>query len=299
MMASLTKYDQSDLGTESRCSVTRRSFLAVTAALIAPSVYGQSDVEDRHKTNPRLEEMRRLAKEIKIYEITEGKAGPPLALRQDPLLHYTNPTPGGVLDGTLWGWGERGRPPAVMKLGLAGPTRGERHWRFRVNVLSSKSIEVEFGDGEKWSSRQSGLEFRPLIDAPAPADSATLRLMQAREIGRRLTVSALSRNGKNRTQFRFMPQPIARYSDPRGGLQDGMLFSFTYTNNPSVLMLLEAWSQGEEVRTWRYGFAHQTDGEATALRDGKSLWSELSAGTEPDTKLSIIRRMAADPAIQD
>ena len=79
-----------------------------------------------------------------------------------------------------------------------------------------------------------------------------------------------------------------------------MLFGFAYTNNPSVLMLLEAWSRGEEVRTLAlYGFAHQTDRKATALLDGKSLWSESSDGTEPDTKLSIIRRMAADPAIQD
>ena len=38
--------------------------------------------------------------------------------------------------------------------------------------------------------------------------------------------------------------------------------------------------QGQEVRTWRYGFAHQTDGEATALLDRKSLWSELSVGTD-------------------
>ena len=298
-MARSTRYDQPDLGTESRCSITRRSFLTMTAALIAPSLYGQNDVEDPRKLTARLEAMRKLAKEIKIYEITEGKAGPPLVLRQDPLLHYTNPTPGGVVDGTLWGWGERGRPPAVMKLGLAGPKRGERHWRLRVNVLASKSIEVEFGDGVRWSSRQSGLKFRSLIDAPAPAESATLRLIQAREIGRRLAVSALSRDGKNRSQFRFMPQPIVRYSDPKGGIQDGMLFGFAYTNNPSVLMLLEAWSQGEEVRTWRYGFAHQTDGEVTALLDGKTLWSESSVGTEPDTKLSIIRRMAADPAIQD
>ena len=246
-MARLTRYDQAYLGSESRCSVTRRSFLAVTAALIAPSAYGQNDVEDRRKSNARLEAMRRLAKGIKICEITEGEAGPPLALRQDPLLHYTNPTPGGVLDGTLWGWGERGRPPAVMKLGLAGPKRGERHWRYRVNVLASKAIEVEFGDGVKWSSRQSGMESRPLIDAPPPADSVTIRLIQAKEIGRRLTVSALSQNGKNRTQFRFMPQPIARYSDPTGGLQDGMVFSFAATNNPSVLMLLEALSHAEEV----------------------------------------------------
>jgi hypothetical protein len=298
-MASLPKYYQLTLGSKSPCSVTRRSFLAVTAALIASPVYGQNDVEGRRESNARLEEMRKLAKGIKVCEITEGEAGPPLALRQDPLLHYTNPTPGGVVDGTLWGWGERGRPPAVMKLGLAGPKRGERHWRLRVNVLSSKSIEVEFGDGVKWSSRRSGLEVRPLIDAPAPADTEPLRLIQAREIGRRLKVSALSTDGKNRSQFRLMPQPLVRYSDPKGGFRDGMLFGFAYTNNPSVLMLLEVWSQGEGVRTWRYVFAHQTDGEATALLDGKTLWKESSVGAEPDTKLSFIRRMPADPAIQD
>src|SRR3954452_14074758 len=182
MMARLPKYYQLALGSESHCSVTRRSFFAVTAALIAPSVYGQNDVEGRRESNARLEEMRKLAKGIKIREITEGEAGPPLALRHDPLLHYSNPTPGGVVDGTLWGWGDRGRPPAVMKLGLAGPKRGERYWRLRVYVLSSKSIEVEFGYGVKWSSRQAGLEIRPLIDAPAPAGSATLLLIQAREI---------------------------------------------------------------------------------------------------------------------
>ena len=91
MMARSTRYDQTDLGSESRCSVTRRSFLAVTAALIAPSAYGQNDVEDRRKSNARLEEMRRLAKEIKIYEITEGKAGPPL--RSGRTHSFTTPIP--------------------------------------------------------------------------------------------------------------------------------------------------------------------------------------------------------------
>lgn len=295
-MASLPVYEHLALGCVPSCSVTRRSFLAVTAALMAPSVHGQNDENDRPETGVRLEAMRKLAKGIKAREITEGEAGPPLTLRQEPLLHYTNPTPGGVVDGTLWGWGERGRPTAVVKVGLAGPNGG-RHWRLRVSVLTSKSIEVEFGDGVKWSSRQSGLEFRPLIDAPIPAASNTLRLIQARETGRRLAVSALSRDGEKKSQFRFMPQPLVRYDDPKGGLLDGMLFSFAYTNNPSVLMLLEAWSQGAQPPTWRYGFSHQTDGKATALLAGKSLWSESSEGTEPETKLSIIRRIPADPAL--
>jgi len=44
--------------------------------------------------------MRRLAMEIKVREITEGKPGPPLALRPEPLLRFTNPTLR-VVDGTL------------------------------------------------------------------------------------------------------------------------------------------------------------------------------------------------------
>jgi len=70
------------------------------SALIGCSASAQDVAEDRGKSTARLEAMRRLAMEIKVREITEGKPGPPLALRPEPLLRFTNPTLR-VVDGTL------------------------------------------------------------------------------------------------------------------------------------------------------------------------------------------------------
>jgi hypothetical protein len=268
------------------------------AALIGSSASAQDDTQDRGKSTPRLESMRRLAKEVKVCESTDGKQGPPLALRPEPLLRYTNATLG-VVDGTLWGWGERGRPSAVMKLGFRGPARGQRHWAYRVNVLSAKQIEVTFGDGQTWSSRKPGLELSPLPDAPAPADSAARRLIQSKDIARRHSVSAENTNPRGRIQLRLLPKPIDRYSDPKVGLLDGVLFSFVYTNNPSVLLVLEAWSEDKGARGWRYAFVRQGYGEVTALLDGKPVWSLSSDRPPADTGLFITRQMPASPEEQD
>jgi hypothetical protein len=296
-MTRANQVDPADFSVDGPCSAARRSFLAMMAALIGPSASAQDAAEDRDKSTPRLEPMRRLAKEVKVCEITDGKQGPPLALRPEPLLRYTNPTLG-VVDGTLWGWGERGRPTAVMKLGFRGPARGQRHWAYRVNVLSAKQIEVTFGDGQTWSSRKPGLELSPLPDAPAPADSAARRLIQAKDIARRHSTSTESPNSGGRRQLRLLARPIDRYSDPAAGLLDGVLFSFVYTNNPSVLLVLEAWSEDKGERGWRYAFVRQGYG-ATALLDGKTVWSLSSDRPPADTGLFITRQMPASPAEQD
>jgi len=166
-------------------------------------------------------------------------------------------------------------------------------------VLSPKRIEVEFGDGLTWSSREPGLELRPLPDVPAPADSVAHRLIQAKDIARRLSVSMQTGNPSGRIQLRLLTRPIDRYNDKAAGLLDGVLFSFVYTNNPSILLVLEAWSEGAGVRTWRYAFARQSLGETTALLDGKPVWSVSSVGPPADAELFIRREMPAGPAEQD
>ncbi len=267
-------------------------------ALIGPAASAQDDSEGRRKSSARLEAMRRLVKEVKVCEVTEGKPGPPLALRPDPLLRYTNPTLR-VIDGTLWAWGERGRPTAVLKLGFIRQEGDPSHWRFRVNVLSPKPIEVEFPDGPTWTSRTPGLELRPLPNAPAPTGSAAQRLAQAKAMARRFSASAKPLNQSGRTQFRLLTQPIARYSDQAAGLLDGVFFSFVYTNNPSVLLVLETWSEGAGVSTWRYALVRQGAGEYSALLDGKPVWSVPAAGPPADAGLFIVRQMSASPAEQD
>jgi hypothetical protein len=267
-------------------------------ALLGPSASARDDADDRRKLTSRLKTMQRLAKEVKVCEIWEGKPGPPLALHPEPLLRYTNVTLQ-VVDGTLWAWGERGRPAAVMKLGLRAPTGGQRRWTFRVNVLSPKRIDVEFPDGLTWSSREHGLELQSLPGAPAPADSAAQRLIQAKDITRRLSTSLEATNPRGRVQLRLLPRPIDRYNDPTAGLLDGLLFSFVYTNNPSVLVVLEAWSEGAGARAWRYAVVRQGGGEMTALFDGKPLASVSSDLPSVDSELFIINRIPASPEEQD
>src|SRR3954470_20837677 len=86
IMARAIKPDQLDLSLDQPCPATRRSFLALMAALIGPTASAQDDAEDRGKSALRLETMRRLAKEMKVCEITDRKPGPPLVLRPEPLF---------------------------------------------------------------------------------------------------------------------------------------------------------------------------------------------------------------------
>src|SRR4029077_3289416 len=98
------------------------------------------------------EAMRRVAKGIKVCEVMDGKPGPPLVLRPEPLLRYTASV-WNEIDGALWRWGESGRPSVLMKVVFRGPRRGQMHWHANVTVLTSKRVEVEFRDGLRWSSR--------------------------------------------------------------------------------------------------------------------------------------------------
>jgi hypothetical protein len=83
--------DPPDFSVDGPCSATRRSFLAMMAALIGSSASAQDDTEDRGKSTPRLESMRRLAKEVKVCEITDGKQG--RRWRSDQSRSFATPTP--------------------------------------------------------------------------------------------------------------------------------------------------------------------------------------------------------------
>jgi hypothetical protein len=281
-------HDQPDLRPDEPCQSTRRSFLTLMVALIGPAASAQDDAEDHRKSIARLEAMRRVAKEIKVCEVTDGKPGPPLALRPEPVLRFTASVWNEV-DGALFRWDESGRPPVLMKVVFRGPRRDQMHWHANVTVLTPKQVEVEFRDVQRWSSRPPGLEPRLLPGAPAPADSAAHRLIQAKDLARRVSVSTQVPNPRGRVQLRLLPRPLDRYSDPMMGLLDGLHFSFVNSNTPAVHLMLEAWSEGARGRAWRYLFARQGAGEGIALLDGKRLWSVPYVRPPADTDLYMGR----------
>jgi hypothetical protein len=298
-MDTAVERDRADPGRGRPRWATRWSFLAMMAALIGPGAPAQDNANSRARSAARLEAMRRLARDIKVREIDNGKPGPPLPLRLEPLLRYSDPERN-CIDGTLWGWGERGRgrPPAVMKLELRGPGRGRRHWALNVSAVSPRPIEVEFADGVTWASRPPGLAPRPVPDAPAPADTAGQRLTQAKSIARRVSIG-VETNTIGRIQLRLLTTPIDSYHEDEAGLLYGVLFEFVYATNPVVALALEARSENDGGRTWRYAFARQGVGQATALLDGRSVWSVPTVVPPVDSDTYMTRPMPAGPADQD
>ena len=298
MTVTAIRHEPAGLSVDDLCQPTRRSFLALLAALIGPAASAQDEAEGRDKSALRLETMRRLAKEVKVCVITDGKPGPPLPLRTEPLLRYSNAA-GNLVDGTLWRWGERGRPAAVLKLGFRGPARVRGFGTSMSRPCRRRPSTSSLAMAWRWSSRPPG-EFQPraVPGAPAPAGSPAQRLTQARAIARRFSVS-LQAPKPGRIQQRLLTQPLDRYGDPEAGLLDGVLFAFVGATNPNVLLVLEAWSEGAGIRTWRYALARESNVEETALLDGKPVWRASFLSSPANAELYMGRSMPADAAVQD
>jgi hypothetical protein len=252
--------------------VPRRTFLAsLGVVLAAVRARAQGVAEEPGKTASQLDAMRRLAKTATFAEVTDGRPGPPLVLQTEPLLLYGDPGRG-IREGTLWAWGGRGRPASVMKVEF-WPGDGGGHWGLCVSALTPKRVSVDFRDGLHWTSRRPGMELRTLPDAPAPAETSAQRLTQAKDLARRFAARVDTHRRAGTIQLRLLPKPVHRYDGPDAALLDGVLFALVYATNPIVLVGLEACSEGADPPAWRYSFARLGDGEATALLDGKQVWT--------------------------
>jgi hypothetical protein len=183
-----------------------------------------------------------------------------------------------------------------MKVVLQGETgRAPKHWAYGVSVLSSKRVEVDFGDGWRWSSRAPGPELRPIPDAPAPAASAAHRLAQAKDLARRFSAGAVRPIPFERMQFRLLTTPLHRYREPEAGLVEGVLFGLIYETSPAIALMVEAWKEGAGASVWRYALVRLGAGQRTVLLDGKSVWSVPFVPGTVDTELYMTRHLPAAP----
>jgi hypothetical protein len=296
-MARASQGDRFHLNLDAPGFAGRRAFLAAIGGFWTTRLSAQDDAAANRRSSPRLETMRRLAKGVELTEVAAGKPGHLCPLRREPLLHYWDPERD-IAEGTLWGWGEHGRPRAVLKLEFLRLTRRRSEWAFGVSALGSNRVEVNFGDGATWSSRQPGLQPRSLPEAPAAADSATQRLTQAKALARRFSLSVETGTASGRIQLRLLPRPIDRYNDPEAGILDGVLFTFVYATNPIALLGLEVSPDTTGVRAWRYGLVRQGTGQATAHLDGRAVWTVPALDVPVNSDLYMARTMTDGAAAQ-
>ncbi len=196
-----------------------------------------------------------------------------LELRDVPLLHYSNPVRTIGQHGSLFLWTEGGRP-AVLGSVWSAVDRQRADVRNITHEFHSLVEDSEIHssiDGETtWTSGEPGVVWQKLEGTPGPAKSRPARLVQMRELARRLTASITTEEQKG--ELRLMPQPLYRYPENVAGEVDGALFVFALATDPELVLLVEQSPDADET-AWRVAFA-RFGNLGMEVRDGdRSLWT--------------------------
>jgi hypothetical protein len=206
-----------------------------------------------------------MKKSVLDYDIrpTEKPANP-FKLLPEPVLRFTNPV-GKSRDGTVFLWvDEEGRPSAVAQASLN--RRGL--WVHEFSSLSTGPLVARTSKGIAWSPRRGGVEFKPVPDAPRPAQTAEKRLIQMRAMTRDFAVEDKFED-KSWQPLRLLTRPFARWGE---GAIDGALYSFVLTTDPEAYLILES-RAGKDGPEWMYAFAPSTTYPLKGSCKGEQVWS--------------------------
>ena len=207
----------------------------------------------REKSKERLDILKQAAA---TYDVCVGRSRDTRAvLRPEPLLRWTNEIHYS-LDGATFLWTVDGRPLVIACMYSTTDVEDFVMLDHEFQSLATGRINACRRGKVVWFPDKPGLAMKPFPNAPAPAGTATLRLVQMRRLASRLTAIAFARRlgGKDQWRLRLMPQPLHRYGDGDTAAIDGGLFVFTHGTDPDVVVVFEA-SNGESGPMWNYGLA--------------------------------------------
>ena len=223
----------------------------------------------------RLRAMRAVADGVTMEQTASGarlgleRLAEPVFRFDDPARQYS--------DGTVWLWCRSGRPAALLTLSKdRSPAEGLR-WIVELTSMAPGPISATVPGFGAWQPSGAGVLTQKLPKAPLPAEDATKRLRQMRELVRQIKAYEFFKPGNQpsveRYELRVLPQPVYRYADEGSGLIDGGMFIISYGLNPELALLVEARRDGSSVPTWHYGFARIAIAEVHVDFENKEIWS--------------------------
>jgi hypothetical protein len=217
---------------------------------------------------------KRHAMSAKVYPTADPAH--PFAPLKEPVLHRAQEVTGSS-KGSVFVWVEpSGRPAAICDVFLfeEGPDR------YRLNnewhSLSASPLRAESSLGVSFNATGPGLEWKPVPNAQAPADTPPLRDRQARRLAERFSADLVDRK-KERYHLRLLTTPLYRHDSVDSRLsRGGALFAFCQQTDPELLLLIEARRAGPGYR-WEYAVAGFSDMDLYLRLDGREVWQDVPA----------------------
>ncbi|MEZ6061608.1 MAG: hypothetical protein R3C19_14775 [Planctomycetaceae bacterium] len=205
-------------------------------------------------------------------EATQVSCGDePVTLFDKPVFRHTQSVRGDDI-GSMHLWTLKDGRPAVIGVFFAWSQNDSRWVMCEFHSLQDGPVKLLVpGTSASWSCADPGLTWRPFDDdVPAPADTATRRRLQSRQLSRRFAAHTIE-GEKNRWELRLVPAPIYTYSTNGADELDGAVYAFCQGTDTEVLLLIEAFRQLDQWH-WRYSLAHFTDYEANVTIDDEPVW---------------------------
>ncbi len=221
-----------------------------------------------------LELYRHDAAEYVIYRDASHKER--VVLQPEPVYLWLNPVRSNGQDGAVFVWTCRGRAEVVGTI-FSFPSTGPRSVHHELHSLATTVLDVNLPGAHEntWKPEAPGIDLLPMAGAPAPARSATQRLVQLRALTRDFSAETEELEGRRWDQ-RLLPQPLYRYESSDPDVLDGAVFAFVSSagTDPEVLLVLEAdrpASGGDFA--WQYALARFTDMKLSVRHKGKEVLS--------------------------
>ncbi len=210
-------------------------------------------VTESEEVKHSREELQFCLDHVAPMKLQFAKTGVEIERVANPVLRFGAPIFGNH-HGTLWVWGQRGRPVAVLEM---CQQMNDGLWHQACHTTTDLPIKLTMPDGQTWTPKSNNLKFQPLPGAPVPADTPTARLRQMKAFVQKFSAHQLwtwELGDGSRHELRMLPTPVHRYEDREQHLIDGALFIVAQGTNPEATLFLEAAQPDESAKPfWQFG----------------------------------------------
>lgn len=227
-----------------------------------------SDAEKNANEQVRRE-AERVVRQIDL-EILKDDKWTKVPRIEDPLLYYSDPTRTNDR-GSVWGWGQKGRPVAVLEL-----YRGENlrtKWAFAICNTSGRKLRARRLDAPWWNENDSAAELKDVPFASAPSAEASVRQRQLKLLAQKFTAHEFWDPNNSRYELRLLKRPLRTYQDEANGILEGGLFALANGTNPELLVFVEARvdPKNKSKSIWQYTVGRLAHAELHLEYNGKEV----------------------------
>lgn len=201
------------------------------------------------------------------YPFVESESNKPLKAIPQAKLRWDNPVREGRTHGELFAWTNEGRGAVVGNILSYDFGENRRRVAHEFHSFDFKDLICKRERGA-FKLKGPGVDYQPIPDAPAPAKTRALRLVQMRRLSKYFV--ATSKIDDVEQPLRPLNQPLFRF-DTKKITDDGAIFAYVTGTDPELLVAIVS-RETRDGPQWFFGAGRFTDLPLKLKFKDRTMW---------------------------